>query len=115
VAAHFCSKEFLRGADTPTLINNIAWKSYLIFMATYFIFVPTIYLFYPETSKLPLEEIDWLFLEPNPVKSSLHVAKHGWGDRRRGLEGAGAAPGTTGGTGSLTEEKADGGAIEAHQ
>lgn len=100
---------------TPTLINNIAWKSYLIFMATNFIFVPTIYLFYPETSNLALEEIDWLFLEPNPVKYSLHVAKHGWGGRRRGLEGASAAAGTTGRTGSLTEEKADNGTSEEHQ
>ena len=49
---------------TPTLIANLAWKGYLIFMALNFAFIPLIYFCYPETSNLTLEEIDWLFLEP---------------------------------------------------
>ncbi|ADV25162.1 Myo-inositol transporter 1, putative [Cryptococcus gattii WM276] len=56
---------------TPTIINNLKWKAYLIFMATNLIFVPTVYFFYPETSNLSLEEIDYLFLEKNAVKASL--------------------------------------------
>ena len=73
---------------TPTLINNIKWKSYIIFTLTNALFVPLIYFYYPETANLPLEEIDWLFLDENPVKYSLHVQKHGWGDRHRPRETA---------------------------
>ncbi len=65
---------------TPTLINNIAWKSYLIFMITNFAFVPLVYFCYPETSNFTLEEIDWLFLEKDPVGASRQITKHGWGD-----------------------------------
>jgi hypothetical protein len=35
---------------TPTLINNLAWKGYLIFMALNFAFIPLVYFCYPETS-----------------------------------------------------------------
>ncbi|KAF2996122.1 hypothetical protein E8E14_002596 [Neopestalotiopsis sp. 37M] len=66
---------------TPTLIANLAWKGYLIFMALNFAFIPLIYFCYPETSNLTLEEIDWLFLEPHAVKRSKEVSKHGWGER----------------------------------
>ncbi|KAL1871881.1 hypothetical protein Daus18300_004514 [Diaporthe australafricana] len=64
---------------TPTLLNNLAWKGYLIFMALNFSFVPLVYFCYPETSNLTLEEIDWLFLEDHAVKTSKRVEKHGWG------------------------------------
>lgn len=63
---------------TPTLLNNLAWKGYLIFMCTNLAFIPLVYFCYPETSNLTLEEIDWLFLEPNVVKTSKRVEKHGW-------------------------------------
>ncbi|KAK4494624.1 hypothetical protein PRZ48_013980 [Zasmidium cellare] len=46
---------------TPTLINNLQWKGYLIFMALNFSFIPLVYFCYPETSNLTLEEIDFLF------------------------------------------------------
>lgn len=65
---------------TPTLLTNLAWKGYLIFMCLNFAFVPLIYFCYPETTNLTLEEIDWLFLEKDVVKTSRRVAKHGWGD-----------------------------------
>lgn len=64
---------------TPTLLRNLAWKGYLIFMALNFAFIPLIYFCYPETSNLTLEEVDWLFLEKSAVKTSLKVKKHGWG------------------------------------
>lgn len=35
---------------TPTLIKKLAWKTYLIFMATNFSFIPIFYFFYPETA-----------------------------------------------------------------
>ncbi|KAJ5749189.1 uncharacterized protein N7511_010885 [Penicillium nucicola] len=48
---------------TPTLIQDLAWKGYLIFMCLNLIFVPIIYFFYPETANLTLEEIDFLFTD----------------------------------------------------
>lgn len=65
---------------TPTLLTNLAWKGYLIFMCLNFAFVPLVYFCYPETTNLTLEEIDWLFLEGDAVKTSRRVAKHGWGN-----------------------------------
>ncbi|KAA8646389.1 hypothetical protein EYZ11_005230 [Aspergillus tanneri] len=47
---------------SPTLIQDLAWKGYLIFMCFNLVFVPIIYLFYPETAGLTLEEIDALFI-----------------------------------------------------
>nr|POE71905.1 sugar transporter stl1 [Quercus suber] len=46
---------------TPTIINSLAWKAYLIFMCTNLAFVPLVYFCYPETSNLTLEEVDHLF------------------------------------------------------
>ncbi|KAI1335234.1 putative Myo-inositol transporter 1 [Xylariaceae sp. FL0016] len=63
---------------TPTLINNLRWKGYLVFMCLNFAFIPLVYFCYPETTNLTLEEVDWLFLEPHAVKRSKQVAKHGW-------------------------------------
>ncbi|KUI62887.1 Sugar transporter STL1 [Cytospora mali] len=64
---------------TPTLLANLAWKGYLIFMALNFAFIPLLYFCYPETTNLTLEEVDWLFLEKNAVKTSRAVQKKGWG------------------------------------
>jgi len=62
---------------TPVIINRLQWKAYLIFMCTNFAFVPLIYFFYPETAKMTLEEIDYLFTNPDkgPVKLSKEITK----------------------------------------
>ncbi|KAE8378424.1 general substrate transporter [Aspergillus bertholletiae] len=70
---------------TPVIINRLQWKAYLIFMCTNFAFVPLVYFCYPETAKLSLEEIDYLFTNPDKsaVKLSLELQKerkrHGHG------------------------------------
>lgn len=76
---------------TPTLIGQLQWKAYLIFMSTNLAFVPIIYFAYPETTNLSLEEIDYLFLEKNVVKHSKEVWKKGLSqdERRRAREIAG--------------------------
>ncbi|KAM0715987.1 hypothetical protein Q7P37_008501 [Cladosporium fusiforme] len=48
---------------SPSLISNLAWKAYFIFMCTNFAFIPLIYFFYPETANLTLEEVDYLFIK----------------------------------------------------
>lgn len=54
---------------TPILIDGLAWKTYIIFMATNIVFIPIIYLFFPETSNLALEEVDYIFAtDENSVK-----------------------------------------------
>ena len=63
---------------TPTLLNSLAWKGYLIFMCLNFSFIPLVYFCYPETANLTLEEVDWLFYEGDVVKRSRRVAKEGW-------------------------------------
>ena len=60
---------------TPTLITNLQWKGYLIFMCLNFSFIPLVYFCYPETSNLTLEEIDWLFVKKGVVKQSLKAQK----------------------------------------
>ncbi|KAL3482334.1 hypothetical protein BJX99DRAFT_242997 [Aspergillus californicus] len=46
----------------PTLINDLQWKGYLIFMCLNLAFLPILYFYYPETANLSLEEIDSLFM-----------------------------------------------------
>jgi len=62
---------------TPILLNRLAWKGYLVFMVTNFLFVPLVYFCYPETANLTLEEIDYIFAEPDKgaVKWSLEMRK----------------------------------------
>jgi MFS family permease len=61
---------------TPTIIDRLQWKAYLIFMATNLSFVPLVYFFYPETTNLTLEEVDYLFIEGGPSARIGSVSKH---------------------------------------
>ncbi|KAF9893097.1 hypothetical protein FE257_012508 [Aspergillus nanangensis] len=47
----------------PTLIKDLQWKGYVIFMCLNLAFVPLIYFFYPETANMSLEQIDYLFTD----------------------------------------------------
>jgi hypothetical protein len=46
---------------TPAAINNIGWRTYIIFAVLNALWVPIIYLFFPETKGLELEDVDRLF------------------------------------------------------
>ncbi|KAF9074248.1 hexose carrier protein [Rhodocollybia butyracea] len=48
---------------TPTGIQNLGWRFYLIWFAFNAAFVPLVWLFYPETSNRHLEDIDSLYRE----------------------------------------------------
>ncbi|KAG9671733.1 putative MFS sugar transporter, partial [Aureobasidium melanogenum] len=92
---------------TPTLLNNLQWKAYFIFMCTNLAFVPLVYFCYPETSNLTLEEVDYLFVKEGskgihkftgpsqPVKISLsgdveQGTKEMMHEEKRGSEGGAA-------------------------
>ncbi|CAG7556001.1 unnamed protein product [Fusarium equiseti] len=46
---------------TPISINNIGWRTYIIFAVLNTLWVPLIFLFFPETKGLELEDVDHLF------------------------------------------------------
>ncbi|KAI8677605.1 hypothetical protein NCS56_00650800 [Fusarium sp. Ph1] len=46
---------------TPISIDNIGWRTYIIFAVLNTLWVPLIYLFFPETKGLELEDVDRLF------------------------------------------------------
>ncbi|KAH7093324.1 general substrate transporter [Paraphoma chrysanthemicola] len=46
---------------TPAAINNIGWRTYIIFAVLNALWVPIIFFFFPETKGLELEDIDRLF------------------------------------------------------
>jgi hypothetical protein len=46
---------------TPPAINNIGWRTYIIFAVLNALWVPIIFFFFPETKGLELEEVDRLF------------------------------------------------------
>ncbi|TIA47357.1 putative Myo-inositol transporter 1 [Aureobasidium pullulans] len=95
---------------TPTLLNNLQWQAYLIFMCTNLAFIPLVYFCYPETSNLTLEEVDFLFIKDGskgihkftgpsqPVRISLsgdveqgaRRMMHGEKGEKRGSEGGAA-------------------------
>lgn len=91
---------------TPTLLNSLAWKGYLIFMCLNFSFIPLVFFCYPETSNLTLEEVDWLFYEGDVVKRSRRVAKLGWESAEGGQIDGGVLE--TGSLGSGRDEGKDG-------
>ncbi|KAJ5777640.1 hypothetical protein N7520_000886 [Penicillium odoratum] len=53
-------------------INNIEWRTYIIFAAFNIAFVPIVYFWYPETAGFSLEAVDLAFIDPNisPVKKA---------------------------------------------
>jgi hypothetical protein len=74
---------------------------------TNFVFVPLVYFCYPETTRMSLEEIDWLFLEPHVVKVSLDPtrirhARNGPSEVKDGEQPGGSPEGQTG---SADDEK----------
>jgi len=53
------------------MIQNIGYKSYIIFGIFNFVTVPIVYFFYPETCGLPLEAVDLLFADRDGKRPSI--------------------------------------------
>ncbi|KAK9454001.1 putative hexose carrier protein [Dipodascopsis uninucleata] len=62
---------FLVVEVTPPMIENIGYKSYIIFAILNFLAVPTVYYFYPETSKRRLEVVDLFFGDRDGKRPSI--------------------------------------------
>ncbi|KAM0192753.1 hypothetical protein ACHAPI_008113 [Fusarium lateritium] len=63
---------------TPTAIDAIGWKYYLVYAVTNFCFIPIVWRWYIETAKLPLEQVDTLFRIKHEGGSSIS-----WKEARR--------------------------------
>ncbi len=46
---------------TPIAIQNIGWRTYIIFAVLNATWVPIIFMFFPETKGMQLEDVDRLF------------------------------------------------------
>jgi Sugar (and other) transporter len=61
---------------TPIAIDNIGWRTFIIFAVFCALWVPIVYCFFPETNQLKLEDIDHLF-ERGGVTGGVFKAKGG--------------------------------------
>lgn len=61
---------------TPIAIDNIGWRTFVIFAVLCFTWIPLVYAFFPETSGLQLEDIDHLF-EKGGITGGVWGAKGG--------------------------------------
>jgi len=59
-AADFCGN-FLVVEITPKSLENIGWRTYIIWAVLNLVNAFIVWLFYPETAGIPLEKIDLLF------------------------------------------------------
>jgi sugar porter (SP) family MFS transporter len=66
---------FLVVEITPSLVQNLHWKSYIVFAVLNFVAIPVIYFFFPETNQLPLEAVDLLFIDGPQKPNIWEVAK----------------------------------------
>nr|POF13478.1 sugar transporter stl1 [Quercus suber] len=62
---------------TPPAIQNIRYKTYIIFAVLNSVFVPIVYFFFPETKGLALEEVDLLFAKSAETVRRMSLAQDG--------------------------------------
>ncbi|KAE8415098.1 general substrate transporter [Aspergillus pseudocaelatus] len=62
---------FINMYATPTGMDNIGWRMYIIFLVLHFLEYIFMFFTLPETKGRTIEELEELFLERNPVKASL--------------------------------------------
>ncbi|CZR59450.1 related to sugar transporter [Phialocephala subalpina] len=62
---------------TPISLQNIGYKTYIIFAVLNACWVPIIYIFYPETKGLELEDVDRLFAKDDATRERLASTLYG--------------------------------------
>ncbi|RDW60651.1 hypothetical protein BP6252_12034 [Coleophoma cylindrospora] len=70
---------------TPIAINNIGYRTYIIFAALNACWIPIIYFFFPETKGLELEDIDRLFAKGDDARGALAPTEDGEGSVKGGI------------------------------
>ncbi|ETI24591.1 hypothetical protein G647_03960 [Cladophialophora carrionii CBS 160.54] len=70
---------------TPTAVEHTGWKIYLLFVIMTALSIPYVYFFLPETTKMTLEEIDYIFVK-GEARERLHDRVQETG-RRNSLAG----------------------------
>ncbi|PWY65415.1 general substrate transporter [Aspergillus eucalypticola CBS 122712] len=84
---------------TPTAIQNIQWRYYMLYAIFNFTFIPLIYYFYVETATLSLEQVDRLFeIKHNAGKDM------SWTDAARIARTEGGDPRMSGGKDDIDAE-----------
>ena len=60
---------------TPPAINNIGWKTYIIFAVFNAAWVPIVYFYFPETKGMELEEVDKMFSKEDDLAAAAFIDK----------------------------------------
>ena len=80
--------EFMVVQITPIAVQNIGYKTYIIFAVLNFGFiVPVVYFFFPETANMRLEDVDYIFEAGGITGGVLSKGAH-FADRRQDIEEA---------------------------
>lgn len=70
-----CSGTLVNQFGFPVALDNIKWKTYIVFLVWCLIQAGLIYIFIPETKNRTLEELDEIFSAKNPTKASIAKKK----------------------------------------
>ena len=71
-----CSEQVVE--ITPPALDNIGWRTYIIFAAFNIVIAAIVWACYPETAGIPLESIDDLFRAERSETSSEVAAVNSW-------------------------------------
>ncbi|OJJ51652.1 hypothetical protein ASPZODRAFT_156496 [Penicilliopsis zonata CBS 506.65] len=91
----------------PVSIDNIGWRTYIIWAVLNFASCIIVYLYFPETSSLTLESVDFLFSSSKDIREVVAKSENLWANSIRLEVGAAAAAATAG---DVQEKAIEGGA-----
>ncbi|KAJ5257046.1 hypothetical protein N7478_013150 [Penicillium angulare] len=75
----------------PVSIDNIGWRSYVIWAVLNFACCAVVYFFFPETSSMTLESVDFLFSSSNGIRDVVSKSENLWKNKIHLEVGAAAA------------------------
>lgn len=75
----------------PVSIDNIGWRTYIIWAVLNFACCAVVYLFFPETSSMTLESVDFLFSSSTGIRDVVSKSENLWKNKIHLEVGAAAA------------------------